>query len=221
MKQTEANPWDVVAEKYPPGTVITGKVRNLTNYGAFVEIEEGIDGLLHVSDLSWTERSAIPSEVLKKGDKITASCSPSIRSEARRPGPQADDEDPWDRASRPLPARHDRQGKVTKITNFGVFVELDPASKGCCTSPNSPTTKVENPRTWSRSATRWKSRSCRVDIDDRKIGLSRKRSTWTKEEEAQEEAAEGAAAAPRRELRGGTGSASGQLIQMPEATAEE
>ncbi|HAU38362.1 MAG TPA: 30S ribosomal protein S1, partial [Phycisphaerales bacterium] len=67
MKQAEVNPWTLVKEKYPPGTVITGTVRNMTNYGAFVEIEAGIDGLLHVSDLSWTRKIGHPAEVLKKG----------------------------------------------------------------------------------------------------------------------------------------------------------
>jgi small subunit ribosomal protein S1 len=74
MKQTEVNPWELVAEKYPPGTVIEGKVRNLANYGAFVEIEPGIDGLLHVSDMSWTKKISHPNEVLKKGDTSSASC---------------------------------------------------------------------------------------------------------------------------------------------------
>jgi ribosomal protein S1 len=70
MKQTEVNPWDMVAENYPPGTVIRGKVRNLTNYGAFIELQEGIDGLLHITDMSWTRKITNPSEVVKKGDEI-------------------------------------------------------------------------------------------------------------------------------------------------------
>ena len=81
MKQTEANPWTRVEEKYPSGTVIKGRrVRNLTNYGAFIELEEGIDGLLHVSDMSWTKKINHPSEMLRKGDKVEASwCSTSPR----------------------------------------------------------------------------------------------------------------------------------------------
>src|SRR5947199_7567624 len=71
MKQIQPNPWDKVAERYPPGTVVSGTVRNLTNYGAFIEIEEGIDGLLHVSDMSWVLKVSNPNEVVKKGDKIT------------------------------------------------------------------------------------------------------------------------------------------------------
>ncbi|MCA9311249.1 MAG: S1 RNA-binding domain-containing protein, partial [Phycisphaerales bacterium] len=70
MKQTEVNPWDMVAEHYPPGTVIRGKVRNLTNYGAFIELQEGIDGLLHITDMSWTRKITNPNEVVKKGEEI-------------------------------------------------------------------------------------------------------------------------------------------------------
>ncbi len=92
MKQTQPNPWDQVAEKYPPGTMIEGTVRNLTNYGAFIEIEEGIDGLLHVSDMSWTRKIGHPNEVLEKGEKVTLR-GPERRpgAQADRPGPQADE----------------------------------------------------------------------------------------------------------------------------------
>ena len=84
MKQTQANPWDQVAGKYPPGTMIEGTVRNLTNYGAFIEIEEGIDGLLHISDMSWTRKIGHPNEVLEKGQ------TDHLPGPQRRPGAQAD-----------------------------------------------------------------------------------------------------------------------------------
>ena len=90
MKQTQPNPWDKVAERYPPGSMVKGTVRNLTNYGAFIEIEEGIDGLLHVSDMSWTRKIGHPSEMVKKGDKVE--CQVLIGrpgAQAHRPGPQA------------------------------------------------------------------------------------------------------------------------------------
>ena len=91
MKQVQPNPWDKVAERYPPGTVITGVVRNLTNYGAFVEIEEGIDGLLHVSDMSWVHKVAHPSEVVARGDKLTCVVLKVDQGpQADRPRPQAD-----------------------------------------------------------------------------------------------------------------------------------
>src|SRR4029077_10785972 len=96
MKQVEENPWERVAEKYPPGSVVTGKVRNLTNYGAFVEIEEGIDGLLHVSDMSWTRKIGHPSEVVEKGQEVSCKVV-SVDQERRRIalGLKQLDEDPW------------------------------------------------------------------------------------------------------------------------------
>ncbi len=103
MKQAEANPWERVAEKYPPGAVVEGKVRNLTNYGAFVEIEEGIDGLLHVSDLSWTKKVGHPSEVLKKGERV------QVRRPVGRPGEAAHRAGPQADARRPVDERHPRQ----------------------------------------------------------------------------------------------------------------
>ena len=90
MKQTQANPWDKVADNYPPGAMVTGKVRNLTNYGAFVEIEEGIDGLLHVSDMSWTRKIGHPCEVLKKGQEVSCSDLRRPGTQPHRPWPQAD-----------------------------------------------------------------------------------------------------------------------------------
>ena len=85
MKQTQDNPWDKVAERYPPGTHVKGTVRNLTNYGAFIEIEEGIDGLLHVSDMSWTRKISHPSEMVEKGQKIECRCSRSTSSGGASP----------------------------------------------------------------------------------------------------------------------------------------
>ena len=113
MKQTEPTPGTRWPSKYPPGTIIEGKVRNLTNYGAFVEIEEGIDGLLHVSDMSWTKKVGHPSEMLKKGDSVSASVL-TVDQESKRIalGLKQLSEDPWEtRHPRPLPARRCRQGQ--------------------------------------------------------------------------------------------------------------
>ena len=126
MKQVEENPWERVSEKYPPGSVVTGKVRNIANYGAFVEIEEGIDGLLHVSDLSWTKKIGHPSEVLKKGEDVQAVVL-NVDQEKQRIalGLKQMTEDPWIHA---IPEAYRPgmvvKGQVTKIANFGVFVEL-------------------------------------------------------------------------------------------------
>src|SRR5688500_1431203 len=124
MKQVEENPWERVAEKYPPGSVVSGKVRNIANYGAFVEIEEGIDGLLHVSDLSWTKKIGHPSEVLKKSEQIQAVVL-NVDQEKQRIalGLKQMTEDPW--INTITSAYRDGQvvkGHVTKIANFGVFV---------------------------------------------------------------------------------------------------
>jgi small subunit ribosomal protein S1 len=180
MKQTEANPWTLLAEKYPAGTVITGKIRNLTNYGAFVEIEEGIDGLLHVSDLSWTKKLAHPSEMLKKGDTIQCVVL-SVDQEKNRValGLKQLTEDPWINA---IPTNYQPgmivKGKVTKITNFGVFVELEPGLEGLLHVSELSDQKIENPQDVVKIGDEVEVKILRVDMDDRKIGLSLKRAQW-------------------------------------------
>src|SRR5688500_4731610 len=132
MKQVEENPWERVSEKYPPGSVVSGKVRNIANYGAFVEIEEGSDGLLHVSDLSWTKKIGHPSEVLKKGEDVEAVVL-SVDQEKQRIALSLKHlaEDPWTTV---IPEHYRPgmvvKGHVTKIANFGVFVELEPGLEG-------------------------------------------------------------------------------------------
>ena len=162
MKQAEVNPWTLVKEKYPPGTVIKGKVRNMTNYGAFVEIEEGIDGLLHVTDLSWTTKVGHPSEMLKKGQEVQCVVL-AVDQEKKRIalGLKQLTEDPWLRQipEHYLPGQIVK-GKVTKITNFGVFVELEAGPRRPAAHLASwPTTRSRTRRTWSRSARRSRSRS--------------------------------------------------------------
>jgi small subunit ribosomal protein S1 len=180
MKQTEVNPWELVTEKYPPGTIITGKVRNLANYGAFVEIEPGIDGLLHVSDMSWTEKISHPNEKYKKGDEIQCVVL-DIDREKQRVGLGVKQlaEDPWiaaiPDAYRPGMVVH---GRVTKITNFGVFVELEPGLEGLLHISELSDQKVENPQDVVKVGQELDVKILRVDTDDRKIGLSLKRAQW-------------------------------------------
>ncbi len=198
IKQTEANPWTVLAEKYPQGTVVTGKVRNLTNYGAFVEIEEGIDGLLHVSDLSWTKKIAHPNEMLKKGDSIQCVVL-SVDQDKNRValGLKQLTEDPWMHA---IPTNYHPgmivKGKVTKITNFGVFVELEPGLEGLLHISEISDQKVENPQDVVKLGDELEVKILRVDESDRKIGLSLKRAQWGGGEENQssESPADGKAA---------------------------
>ena len=184
MKQVETNPWTRVAEKYPPNTIIEGKVRNLANYGAFIEIEEGIDGLLHVSDMSWTKKISHPSEALKKGDSVKCVVL-SVDQEKMRValGTKQLTEDPWLHAipSTYIPGQIVK-GKVTKITNFGVFVELEPELEGLLHVSELADHKVEDPHDEVKVGVEIEVKILRVDPQDRKIGLSKKRAEWATEE---------------------------------------
>ena len=174
MKQTEVNPWDMVAENYPPGTVIRGKVRNLTNYGAFIELQEGIDGLLHITDMSWTRKITNPSEVVKKGDEIECVVL-SVDQEKKRIalGLKQLQADPW---SGDIPARYhigdSVPGTVTKITNFGVFVELEPGLEGLLHISELADHKVDSPEEVVKVGQRVEVRIIKIDTDERKIGLT-------------------------------------------------
>jgi small subunit ribosomal protein S1 len=203
MKQVEENPWERVAEKYPPGSVVEGKVRNIANYGAFVEIEEGIDGLLHVSDLSWTKKVGHPSEVLKKGESVQAVVL-SVDQEKQRIalGLKQMQEDPWTTV---IPANYRPgmvvKGHVTKIANFGVFVELEPGLEGLLHISEISDQKVDKPEDNLKVGQEVDVKILRVDSDERKIGLSLKRAQWAQEEEKREE--ERSQRSDRKGLRGG------------------
>jgi small subunit ribosomal protein S1 len=180
MKQTEINPWELVAEKYPAGTVIEGKVRNLANYGAFVEIEPGIDGLLHISDISWTKKVTHPNEVYKKGDSVKCVVLDVDQSKQRVSlGVKQLTEDPWINA---IPEHYKPgmvvRGAVTKITNFGVFVELEADLEGLLHISELADHKVENPQDVVKAGEEVDVKILRVDTGDRKIGLSLKRAQW-------------------------------------------
>ena len=174
MKQVEENPWDVVETKYPVGTIIRGKVRNLTNFGAFVEIEEGIDGLRHVSDMSWTKKVAHPSELLKKGDTVEAIVL-QVDQEKKRValGLKQLSEDPWESE---IPNKYlvgaDLDGTVTKITNFGVFVELENDLEGLLHISELSETKVNNPEEVVSVGDKVRVKVIRVNPEERKIGLT-------------------------------------------------
>jgi len=217
MKQTQDNPWDHVAEHYPPGMIVTGTVRNLTNYGAFIEIEEGIDGLLHVSDMSWTRKISHPNEMVEKGQNLQ--CRVLSVDQGRRRialGLKQLSEDPW---ARDIPAKYEPgqvvSGVVTKITNFGVFVGLENGLEGLLHISELADHKVENPEDIVKVGQQIEVKILRVDSDERKIGLSRKRVEWAEEAEAEAEAPAPSSPAgiPPSELRGGVGRSSGPLIQ--------
>jgi small subunit ribosomal protein S1 len=215
MKQTQENPWTKVGDKYPVDSTVTGKVRNLTNYGAFIELEEGIDGLLHVSDMSWTRKISHPSEMLEKGQQVTCKVL-SVDQERRRIalGLKQLDNDPW---ATDIPARYQPgqivNGKITKITNFGVFVGLEDGLEGLLHISELAEHKVENPEDLVKVGDDIEVKILRVDTDERKIGLSRKRVDWAHEDQPEEEGAAsgGKSKTPAAELKGGLGG-SGLLI---------
>ncbi|MEO1715826.1 MAG: 30S ribosomal protein S1 [Planctomycetota bacterium] len=180
MKQTEVNPWELVAEKYPPGTIIEGEVRNLANYGAFIEIEPGIDGLLHVSDMSWTKKVTHPNEAVNKGDNVKCVVLEVDQEKQRISlGVKQLTEDPWLHL---IPEHYKPgmvvRGEVTKITNFGVFVELEDDLEGLLHISELADHKVENPQDVVKAGDEVDVKILRVDSSDRKIGLSLKRAQW-------------------------------------------
>jgi small subunit ribosomal protein S1 len=218
MKQTQPNPWDEVAAKYPPGTLVKGTVRNLTNYGAFVELQEGVDGLLHISDMSWTRKVSHANELLKKGDPIECQIL-TVDEERRRIalGLKQLSEDPWENR---IPEKYAPgktvTGKVTKITNFGVFVQLEDDLEGLLHVSELADHKVEHPENMVTVGQDLEVRILRVDTGERKIGLSRKtESTADSTPESEGSApAQAAQAKPREELKGGTGGGSGPLFSL-------
>ena len=174
MKQAEMNPWELVEQHYPVGTVIEGTVRNLTSYGAFVEIEEGIDGLLHVSDMSWTKKITHPSEMVKKGDKLRCVVL-SVDTQKKRIalGYKQLSNDPWmDHIPNNYHVGDLLSGHVTKITNFGAFVKLEDDLEGLLHISELSDHKIQSPEDVVRPGMKIEVRVIRVDTEERKIGLS-------------------------------------------------
>jgi small subunit ribosomal protein S1 len=177
MKQTQQNPWEKVAADYPPGAIVKGVVRNLTNYGAFIEINDGIDGLLHVTDMSWTRKVTHPSEMLEKGNEVECKVL-SVDQQRRRIalGLKQMADDPW---SGDIPSRYKPgdvvNGTITKITNFGVFVGLEDGLEGLLHISELSDDKVENAEELVNVGDPIEVKVLRVDTDERKIGLSKKR----------------------------------------------
>jgi small subunit ribosomal protein S1 len=217
MKQTQINPWDQVAGKYPPGTMVEGTVRNLTNYGAFIEIEEGIDGLLHISDMSWTRKIGHPNEILEKAQRISCQVL-NVDQDRKRIalGLKQLKDDPWETD---IPGRYEPgdlvKGKVTKLTNFGVFVELEPGLEGLLHISELADHKVDSPEEVVKVGDEIEVKILRVDRGERKIGLSRKKAQWNRPDSEREDGAEApdsTAEAPK-ELKGGL-SGGGPLFSM-------
>jgi small subunit ribosomal protein S1 len=187
MKQTQQNPWEKVAADYPPGAIVKGVVRNLTNYGAFIEIDDGIDGLLHVTDMSWTRKVTHPSEMLEKGQEMECKVL-SVDQQRRRIalGLKQMADDPW---STDIPKRYKTgdvvKGTVTKITNFGVFVGLEDGLEGLLHISELSDDKIENAEDVVKVGDPLEVKILRVDTDERKIGLSKKRVGWSSDRDAE------------------------------------
>jgi small subunit ribosomal protein S1 len=173
LKQVESNPWNELAEKYPVGSKIKGKVRNLTEFGAFVEVEEGIDGLIHISDLSWTKRVKHPSEVLKKGDTVEAVVL-NIDAENQRLslGLKQLATDMWDEFFSHHKVNDIVQGKVVRVTNFGAFVELHEGIEGLVHVSELDEKRIEKPEEAVKVGDIYAMKIIKINEGEKKIGLS-------------------------------------------------
>jgi small subunit ribosomal protein S1 len=173
MKQIEPNPWDGIEEKYPIGTEVEGVVRNLTDFGAFVELEEGVDGLIHISDLSWNKKIKHPSEVLKKKDQVKAAVL-NIDKEACRIslGIKQLEPDPWENIPDQYPIGKEVTGTIIKVTGFGAFAEFDDGLEGLIHVSQLSSEKVTHPEKVVKVGDEIKAKVIKVDTTSKKIGLS-------------------------------------------------
>lgn len=173
MRQIEANPWELAADKYPIGSRITGNVRNFTSYGAFVELEEGIDGMIHVSDMSWTRKVNHPSEVLEKGQQVECVVLEVDAGNQRISlGMKQAQEDPWAKISNKYQIGQLVKGNVTKLAAFGAFVELEEGVDGLVHISQISEERVQNVRDVLQPGQEVEARVVKVDPVERRIGLS-------------------------------------------------
>ena len=180
IRQLEANPWSYVPKKYPQGTRISGKVRNLTNFGAFVEVEEGIDGMIHVSDMSWTRKVNNPAEILKKGQKVDAVVLEVDAANQRMSlGIKQLDLDPWKSIEQRYKMGDLVKGKVVKLTNFGAFVELEDKIEGLVHISQISEQRIEKIRDALKVGDEVVARIIKIDPEERRLGLSIKAANYT------------------------------------------
>ncbi|HEX8632842.1 MAG TPA: 30S ribosomal protein S1 [Pyrinomonadaceae bacterium] len=173
MKQMQANPWQTLRERYQIGARVSGRVRNLTDFGAFIEVEDGVDGLVHVSDISWNKRIKHPGEVLKKGQEIEAVIT-NIDTENRRLSLSIKDTEPssWDRFVNEHKPGDIVRGRITRFANFGAFVELDEGLEGLCHISELSEERVDKPEDVAQVGQEMEFRVLRIENDNKKIGLS-------------------------------------------------
>ena len=176
MKQVEPNPWDVIGEKYPVGTTIQGKIKNITDFGLFIGIDEGIDGLVHISDLSWTKRIKHPSELYKKGEELQAIVL-NIDKENERfsLGVKQLNADPWEEIPKRYPVGSSVVGTVTNVTDFGLFVEIEEGIEGLVHVSEISKEKIKTPVGLFQEGQEVTAKVVNIGREERKIGLSLKR----------------------------------------------
>ena len=173
MKQAQANPWATLRERYQVGSRVSGRVRNLTDFGAFIEVEDGVDGLVHVSDISWSKRIKHPGEVLKKGQEIEAIIT-NIDTENRRLSLSIKDTEPsaWDRFVSEHKPGDVVKGRITRLANFGAFVELDEGLEGLCHVSELSDERVDKPEDVAQVGQEMDFRILRIEPESKKVGLS-------------------------------------------------
>ncbi|MBR1609020.1 MAG: 30S ribosomal protein S1 [Kiritimatiellae bacterium] len=173
IRQTEENPWDSVGERYPVGTRIKGKVRNFTSYGAFVQLEDGIDGMIHVSDMSWTRKVNHPTEILQKGQEVEAVVlEVDVENQRISLGLKQAQEDPWTSITAHYKVGQKVKGVVSKIASFGAFVELEGGVDGLVHISQISDERVEKVKDALKVGQEVEARIVRIDREERRIGIS-------------------------------------------------
>jgi len=176
MKQAIPNPWDVISDKYPVGTTIEGKIKNITDFGLFIGIDEGIDGLVHISDISWTKRIKHPSELYKKGDLVQAIVLEIDKENERFSlGVKQLQLDPWETVAERYRVGKEITGTVTNVTDFGVFVELEEGIEGLVHVSEISKEKIKTPVGMYNVGDMLTARVMNINSEERRIGLSIKR----------------------------------------------
>ena len=173
MKQVNPNPWDVVAEKYPEGTILEAPIKNITEFGLFIGIEDGIDGLIHVSDMSWTKKVRHPSEMFKSSELVRAKVlTVDKENEKFTLGIKQLTEDPWLDVPNHYPVGTNINGKVTNITDFGLFVEVEEGIEGLVHVSELSRKKIKSPKESFEEGQEIQAKVIHVSADERRLGLS-------------------------------------------------
>lgn len=190
LRQLEVNPWDMATHNYPPGARVRGKIRNLTSYGAFVELEEGIDGMVHVSDMSWTRKINHPSEMVKKGDEVDAIVvEVDVDNQRISLGMKQLTQDPWEDIDRLYKLGDVIKGKVARVAGYGAFIELEHEIDGLVHISQISEERIEKVKDHLNEGEEVTARVIKIDKDERRIGLSIKAANYDEDALAKEVAA--------------------------------